>query len=213
MEGAIKFFKAKLKINEDIPGAPDGVYTWILKEGGLVICPVESNQEIGSIHANLWTWTPTLGRILAAGELEKQGDTILYNLKSGSFMKTNLRNQAYQNLFRSRVDSKLRELGLNPIFLICTPSSNCRQGYETLSGRSIISERNFITPISLVFFYRQFFKEKADDNSNSFYSNHSNELSELKEGGYSGKKATTRRKSKKSRKSRSKTLSKSRKYR
>jgi len=195
MDGAVEFFKAKIKINEEIPDADDGIYSWLLKEGGLIMAPVESNQESGSVHANLWSWTPTLGKVIAAGELEKNGNEVSYNLKSGSFMKPWLRKESDQAAMTYRVNSKINSLGLRPFFLRCSIKSKCRQGYETLSGKSIISERNIITPISLVFFYRQFFKEKPDDNSESFYSNHSNNLEMLKEGGYSGKKRATRRKS------------------
>ena len=101
--------------------------------------------------------------------------------------------------FRSLVSSKINELRpLEVKFLEC--KSNCKPGYDTFSGENIISKRKIVTPNSLVFFYRQFFKEAAEPNLGKFYSNHSKDIKNLNEyakGGYRRKMKATRRKSKK----------------
>ena len=46
MDGAVEYFKAKMLVGDAIRGAKDGIYTWLLKEGGLAVIPVESEQEL-----------------------------------------------------------------------------------------------------------------------------------------------------------------------
>ena len=66
IDKALEFFIAKIKIDREIIGAPDGIYTWILKDRAFIITPVESEQEIGSLHENLLYWTPPFGRLIAS---------------------------------------------------------------------------------------------------------------------------------------------------
>ena len=171
MAAAIEWFKDKMRIDAQISSAPDGVYSWLFKHDGMIVIPVESEQEIGSVHANLWTWTPTLGKVYSAGELRKQGNRILYNLKSGSFMQPYLKTEEMRAAIVAGADRKFRALGLTPVFLKCEPapaaaaaaSSRCTESYEQLSGKSIISEASIITPERELFWYRQFFTEKPLD--------------------------------------------------
>jgi hypothetical protein len=169
LKSALEWFKGKMVINEALAGAADGVYTWLLKEGGLVALPVESEQEIGSVHANLWSWTPSMGRVVAAGELRKQGATLDYNLQSGSFMKPYLKTVDIQQRLVAAVSKRFRELGLMPFFLKCNPNGivDCTHRYETLSGKSIIDETPIVTPSKDLFFYRAFFTEKQLDRPGS----------------------------------------------
>ena len=165
MAAAIEWFKDKMRIDAQISSAPDGIYSWLFKHDGMIVIPVESAQEIGSVHANLWTWTPTLGKVYSAGELRKQGNRILYNLKSGSFMQPYLKTEEMRAAMVAGVDQKFRALGLTPVFLKCEPAAavRCTESYEQLSGKSIISEASIITPERELFWYRQFFTEKPVD--------------------------------------------------
>ena len=162
MDGAVEYFKAKMLVGDAIRGAKDGIYSWLLKEGGLAMIPVESEQEIGSVHANLWSWTPTLGRVLAAGELEKHGTNIDYNLQSGSFMRPVIKIPEHQTKLTRLMNGKLRELEFWPDFLKCKPEgpADCDEAVEMLSGKKIIDNATIVTPESDLFWYRQFFTEQ-----------------------------------------------------
>jgi hypothetical protein len=159
MDGAVAYFKAKMLVGDQIRTAKDGIYSWLLKEGGLAMIPVESEQEIGSVHANLWSWTPTLGRVLAGGELEKHGTNIDYNLHSGSFMRLVMKKQEDQTRLTRLVNGKLRELEFWPVFLKCKPEghADCDEAVERLSGKKIVDNATIVTPESELFWYRQFF--------------------------------------------------------
>ena len=165
LQSALEWFKAKMVINEALAGAADGIYSWLLKENGFAALPVESQQEIGSVHANLWSWTPTMGRVVAAGELRKEGTTVDYNLQSGSFMRPFLKTVELQQRLVAAVSKRFREIGLMPFFLKCNPHgiANCTHRYETLSGKSIIDEATIVTSSRDLFFYREFFTEKLLD--------------------------------------------------
>ena len=161
----LEWSKEKLIINEAIRDASDGIYSWLLKEGGFSMLPVESEQEIVSVHANLWSWTPTMGRVVAAGELQKKGSSIFYNLQSGSFMQPVLHTRKIQRTLVNYVSKKFREIGLTPKFLMCAPDGNviCKEEYEKLSGRSIVETTQIVTSHLNLFWYRQFFNEAPDN--------------------------------------------------
>ena len=169
LESALEWFKAKVVRDAALADAADGIYSWLWKEGGLVAIPVESQQEIGSVHANLWSWTPTLGRVVAAGELRKEGSRVMYNLQSGSFMKPYLKTGDLQKRMVAGVNKRFREFGLQPVFLKCNPNglADCTHSYETLSGKSIVDEATIVTSSRDLFFYREFFTEKQLDRSGS----------------------------------------------
>jgi len=88
--------------NEEIRGAPDGIYTWILSDTGFTATRVLSCIELGTIHHTLVLRSFT-NELFGAGELEKRGDTIRYNIQSGSYM----RNFIIKNT--SRVDIVQRD--------------------------------------------------------------------------------------------------------
>jgi hypothetical protein len=72
--------------NEELRVAPDGIYTWILSDTGFSATRVLSLLELGTIHHSLVLRSHT-NELFGAGELEKRGDTIRYNIQSGSYMK------------------------------------------------------------------------------------------------------------------------------
>ena len=89
--------KGRILTNREILGAPTGIYTWILKRGNVHITPLRSNQEIGSLHANINTLTTTNENMgnerikpSAAGEMliVRQDDEtihVFFNVQSGTF--------------------------------------------------------------------------------------------------------------------------------
>lgn len=84
--------------NEELRGAPDGIYTWILSDTGFSATRVLSLLELGTIHHSLVLRSHT-NELFGAGELEKRGDTIGYNIQSGSYMK----NLVGENVSRGAV--------------------------------------------------------------------------------------------------------------
>jgi hypothetical protein len=92
--------KGRILTNQMILSAPTGVYTWILKRGNVHISPLRTNQEIGSLHANMDMLTATeedmgdkrekpeaAGEMLIVNDRGGQGQVrqIFYNLQSGTF--------------------------------------------------------------------------------------------------------------------------------
>ena len=72
--------------NEELHSAPDGIYTWILSDTGFSAIRVISVLELGTIHHSL-VFRSFTNQLFGAGELEKRGTTIRYNIQSGSYMK------------------------------------------------------------------------------------------------------------------------------
>lgn len=87
----IKYFADQIKRNGELRTEPDGLYTWILKEKRLqrtlIAARTRSKQEVGTLHKNLDDFTPEDGKVYAAGEFQKTGDTVVFNLQSGTYMK------------------------------------------------------------------------------------------------------------------------------
>jgi len=76
---------------DDIRGAPDGIYTWIVfsKGGGekqFVACPVRDAFEIGTKHGAIATRVGAT-TIHNGGELLKSGGTLRFNLQSGTYLQ------------------------------------------------------------------------------------------------------------------------------
>jgi hypothetical protein len=66
---------------------PPGVYTYLFPSIDRIICvPVKNKFELGTIHYVL-AWLSRVPKVIAAGELRVERDTITFNLLSGSFMR------------------------------------------------------------------------------------------------------------------------------
>lgn len=95
-----EFFKDMIVSNEGIQLAEDGIYTWILiasdkdPYGDLYAAKTISMQEIGTLHRNLYdTMTKSKPVIVAAGEFDKRGKKITFNLLSGTFMEPKVKGK------------------------------------------------------------------------------------------------------------------------
>lgn len=95
-----EFFKGMIVSNEGIKLADDGIYTWILiasdkdPYGDLYAAKTISMQEIGTLHKNIYdTMTKLKPVIVAAGEFEKKGKKITFNLLSGTFMEPKVKGK------------------------------------------------------------------------------------------------------------------------
>ena len=172
MDDAVEWFRSKMMGGPELARAPNGYYTFIIKCGALVVMPVLSNQEVGSVHVNMWSWTPhcdpttpTPNDVTAAGEIKKIGNKINFNLKSGTFMQRLFTAAARKGQDTKTVASKIatevtaninRFEPLEAIFLKCDP---CTADYETVSGQSILDRMdvNIVTSEKEMFWLRQFF--------------------------------------------------------
>ncbi len=98
---AIQYFKTLQVYGPALTAEQDGLYTWILKRmdktGTLLLIAgrARSAQEIGTLHQNLYEYSPpgwlpkgakTGDDVFAAGEFLKEGTNLTYNIQSGSFM-------------------------------------------------------------------------------------------------------------------------------
>jgi hypothetical protein len=81
-----EIFRREILRNEDIIGAPDGIYTWIIKNDTFYAIRVFTQQEIGTLHLDLDRYTrDEEGNISSAGELKLEKPTIEFNIQSGTY--------------------------------------------------------------------------------------------------------------------------------
>jgi len=162
----IHVFKDRMKIDAAFGREPDGIYVWIIKDSHLITMPVTSAQEVGSVHVNMWSWTPEFGTsprdVSSAGELIKTGSTVQFNLKSGTFMKRILREATIADVdaLAATVTAKFASLGITATFLKCSP---CTQDYETKSGTAIIDSAEIVTSDTERFFLSKLFNIRAQE--------------------------------------------------
>lgn len=118
----VDYLKERILEDEALATAPEGIYTWILKQGHLYAMGLMSNQEIGSLHVNIdvltlhqnnvdWIHKNTLknrrgddAKPVAAGEVlivrkEEAGTgadevTLYFNLQSGTYSEPLLKCRA-----------------------------------------------------------------------------------------------------------------------
>jgi hypothetical protein len=93
--------------NQEIAGAPDGIYTWIYTSNSLVASPVFSRLEFGSRHFDIFRRigiAPEVN-VYAAGEFKKEGDTITYNVASGSVTVQLMRKNEKNNYLPENIAS------------------------------------------------------------------------------------------------------------
>lgn len=96
-----EYFKNQILINSILKngtqsinfnlGSVDGLYTWLVKESGnFYTARIREGQEMGTLHTNIdyLTFDDDPSNVIAAGEIEKIGDTLKFNFASGSYMKT-----------------------------------------------------------------------------------------------------------------------------
>jgi hypothetical protein len=172
-QGVVEYYTAKMKKGRDFFSEPYGLYTWIIKSGVIVSMPVLSAQEVGSVHVNMWSWTPELGRlpsaVSAAGELRKVGTNIEFNLKSGTFMKSKLAQNSVKKVddIAEYVIAEFAKIGISATFLKCNP---CTSDYDSKSGLPIIDSATIITNSGEMFFLKELFvlKHVAEPNAVSY---------------------------------------------
>ena len=85
-EGAYERFVGSIELYDNVATLPDGLYTWILPSPTTIaMTPVYSAIEAGSAHMTI-AYRVGAAIVYGAGELLKQGDTITYNVLSGTYM-------------------------------------------------------------------------------------------------------------------------------
>jgi hypothetical protein len=166
----IDVFKARML--SDLSTAGDGIYTWIIKDDGkMYLSKTLGNQEIGSLHVNLDMYSGD-ANVIAAGELKKEGPTVTYNLRSGTYMEKVIRTREIRNEKVSLVSDYISKNGLSPKFLKCKTDENgngtedCTEEYELLAGLDIIDKTSkIVTPMAEIELYKTMFTvEKEDSN-------------------------------------------------
>jgi hypothetical protein len=108
--------------SEDIPTAPDGVYTYILCEKGFFANMTKSILEIGTVHAQL-AHRVGANHIYVAGEFKLSTDAtgrhIVYNTLSGTYMLAHKSKKAAEDTIKG-VFAKLQEKGITANYLDVT---------------------------------------------------------------------------------------------
>ena len=143
-----------------------GEYTWIIKDDDtMYLSKAMSNQEIGSLHANLDMFTGD-PNVVSAGELKRVGDTIEYNMRSGTYMEKVITTNAIRNEKKKEMDNLISKAGFIPKFLKCKTDENgngtedCTEEYESLAGRTIIDGSSIISSQSEIDLYKRLFTIK-----------------------------------------------------
>ena len=161
---AIAHFRSKFIYDAAFAVAGDGPYTWILKqrtENGarmLVAGKTRSQQELGTLHANLDAYSPT-GTVIAAGEFVKAGSEVLFNLQSGSFMqavfkkiKTLANKKAKREELIQLIGNYLVDMGLNPKFNTAPADAPEEQ---MLAGSPMIDTMEIVTNLNTIANYNR----------------------------------------------------------
>lgn len=149
---AIAHFRSKIRIDAAIAEGADGYYTWIFKDIPLLAAAkTRSEQEVGTLHVNLDALTPA-GTVVAAGEFVKRGEYIVFNLQSGSFMKTKfgkLRSNAAKLRARDELIglaiTEFARVGLKAEFYGADAGA---PEEEELAGKPMIDKAEIITTLS-----------------------------------------------------------------
>lgn len=103
------------------PSVPDGLYTWIVKQSGnFYTAKIIEGQEIGTLHNNIVVLThdEDKTKVIAAGEIEKIGNSIKFNFVSGTYMKSITIND---NLI-SKIKHLLQSFGFTNIIYMEDPT-------------------------------------------------------------------------------------------
>ena len=158
------FATFKARMTSDLASAGDGIYTWIIKDDGkMYLSKTLGNQEIGSLHGNLDMFSGD-PNVIAAGELNKEGTTVTYNLRSGTYMENVITTREVRNEKVKLVSDLISTNGLTPKFLKCKGDENgngteeCTEEYETMAGMNIIDKlTNIVTPMSEIELYKTMF--------------------------------------------------------
>jgi hypothetical protein len=102
--------------------------------------------------------------VIAAGELKKEGTTVTYNLRSGTYMENVITTREVRNEKVKLVSDLISTNGLTPKFLKCKGDENgngteeCSEEYETMAGMNIIDKlTNIVTPMSEIELYKTMF--------------------------------------------------------
>lgn len=164
----IDIFKARML--SDLTRAEDGIYTWIIKDDGkMYLSKTLGNQEIGSLHVNLDMYSGD-ANVVAAGELKKEGDTVTYNLRSGTYMEKVIKTRVVRNEKVALVSDYISKNGLSPKFLKCRADENgngseeCTEEYELLAGMDIIDKTSkIVTPMADIELYKTLFTVEETD--------------------------------------------------
>lgn len=162
----IEIFQARM-IDSLTKTEDKNLYTWIIKDDGtMYLSKTLSNQEIGALHANLDMFSGD-SNVVAAGELKRVGETIEYNLRSGTYMEKVITTNAIRNEKKAMMDNLISKAGFTPKFLKCKTDENgngtedCTEEYESLAGRTIIDGSSTVTPESEIELYKSLFTIKA----------------------------------------------------
>jgi hypothetical protein len=154
----------------DLTRAENGIYTWIIKDDGkMYLSKTLGNQEIGSLHVNLDMYSGD-ANVVAAGELKKEGDTVTYNLRSGTYMEKVIKTRVVRNEKVALVSDYISKNGLSPKFLKCRADENgngseeCTEEYELLAGMDIIDKTSkIVTPMADIELYKTLFTVEETD--------------------------------------------------
>lgn len=152
-DAVIAHFRGKIMEDAAIAEGPDGPYTWVVTYPGphLYAARVRTEQELGTLHANLFAYSGGT-EVGIAGEFLKAGKEVLYNLQSGTYMARKFPKRAHpednaatRDALKARAEARFTALGLTPRFNTAPTSAPDEQIY---AGLPIIDTMEILATIS-----------------------------------------------------------------
>lgn len=155
------------------PGAPDGVYTWLLSDRGFFALPVTSMLEVGSLHMHAANRSNS-NTIYLAGECLKHSNHVDYNTYSGTYTLKIVESGAAKNTDLRRAAGELfARMGLTAtdtqdsiktyitdVYLPIT--REVLEGYKRLGYNvKLYREKRFCDPMALAILESQLSQKNA----------------------------------------------------
>ena len=167
---ALRYFKLKMLVDEDILFASPGIYTWLLKGKTFYATKVASKQEIGTLHSNLNDFSKLKGNeeeIIAAGELEIQKEQDIINIRF------NFLSGTYHKIFeKARSEGELIEIVTAKLLSLEIPKSELPElelpelgvsSVKYIGKMPLINATNLRANNNNMAAFRAYFKEKTNE--------------------------------------------------
>ena len=157
---ALRYFKSKKAVDNEIIDASPGIYTWLLRGETFYATQVSGKQEIGTLHSNLFDFSTLEGNkgdIIAAGELKLergQNDAIKikFNFLSGTYHKRFIPKVGVEAVISELVDKvekKLLSIGVSSV--------------EYIRNEPLIDTTNLRANNTTMEAFKAYFKEKPKE--------------------------------------------------
>lgn len=160
------YFREKIITNDGIAEADDGIYTWIIigtednQYINLYAAKTISRQEIGTLHKNIYDlMAEGSPMVVAAGEFEKTGDRIEFNLQSGTYMEPKVKGKSNEN--KHTITMKVKNI------VHAKMHRHYSKATITHKNSNILAGKNIRTPSNTIALFKTWFHRKNNTVKNA----------------------------------------------